>query len=82
QPGGPVSAAAAPVTGSGGMGSFAGMGGWAGGGAATAVAADEPSLDDEDMPAHPGAALSGEAAAVELLRAGLGATVIEQHGAS
>lgn len=41
---------------------------------------DEPSLDDEDAPTHPGATLSGEAAAVELLRVGLGATVMEQRG--
>ncbi|OHV44910.1 DNA polymerase III subunit gamma and tau [Pseudofrankia sp. BMG5.36] len=43
-------------------------------------ATDEPSPDDEDAPTHPGATLTGEAAAVELLRVGLGATVIEQRG--
>jgi DNA polymerase-3 subunit gamma/tau len=42
---------------------------------------DEPSLDDDDAPTHPGAQLTGEAAAMELLRAGLGATVIEQRPA-
>ncbi|MBX6391386.1 MAG: hypothetical protein IRZ08_20760 [Frankia sp.] len=41
--------------------------------------ADEPSLDDDDAPAAPGDALTGEAAAVELLRTGLGATIIEQR---
>jgi DNA polymerase-3 subunit gamma/tau len=41
------------------------------------AASDEPSLDDEDAPAHPGATLSGEAAAMELLRVGLGATIID-----
>jgi DNA polymerase-3 subunit gamma/tau len=40
---------------------------------------DEPSLDDEDAPSHPGATLGGEAAAMELLRSGLGATVIEER---
>ncbi|MBL7490390.1 hypothetical protein I6A62_20405 [Frankia sp. AgW1.1] len=45
-------------------------------------APDEPSLDDEDAPAHAGSTLSGEAAAMELLRVGLGATVMEQRGAS
>ena len=51
----------------------------ASGGAGTAgvAASDEPSLDDEDAPAHPGATLSGEAAAMELLRVGLGATIID-----
>jgi DNA polymerase-3 subunit gamma/tau len=39
--------------------------------------ADEPSLDDDDAPAHPGAALTGEEAAMALLRTGLGATVIQ-----
>jgi DNA polymerase-3 subunit gamma/tau len=43
-------------------------------------APDEPSLDDEDAPADPSGTLTGEAAAVELLRVGLGATVIEQRG--
>jgi DNA polymerase-3 subunit gamma/tau len=51
-------------------------------GVAAPSAPDEPSLDDEDAPAHAGSTLSGEAAAMELLRVGLGATVMEQRGAS
>ncbi|WP_131745033.1 DNA polymerase III subunit gamma and tau [Frankia sp. Cppng1_Ct_nod] len=39
---------------------------------------DEPSPDDDDAPGHPGSSLSGEDAAMALLRSGLGATVIEQ----
>ncbi|WP_239380611.1 hypothetical protein [Frankia sp. CIT1] len=39
---------------------------------------DEASPDDDDAPAHPEASLSGEAAAMALLRSDLGATVIEQ----
>ena len=46
-------------------------------GTAGVTTSDEPSLDDEDAPSHPGAALSGEAAAMELLRVGLGATIID-----
>lgn len=67
---------AAPVAGlGGGVGTMA-----PDAGPAEAAAPDEPSLDDDDAPAHPGATLSGEAAAMELLRVGLGATVIEQRG--
>ncbi|ADP84834.1 DNA polymerase III subunit gamma and tau [Pseudofrankia inefficax] len=51
-------------------------------GVAAPSTADEPSLDDDDAPAHAGSTLSGEAAAMELLRVGLGATVMEQRGAS
>ncbi|WP_322759149.1 DNA polymerase III subunit gamma and tau [Frankia sp. Cr2] len=39
---------------------------------------DELSACDDDVPAHPGASLSGEAAAMALLQADLGATVIDQ----
>ncbi|ONH52042.1 DNA polymerase III subunit gamma/tau [Frankia sp. CcI49] len=41
---------------------------------------DEASLDDEDVPTHPGDARSSEEAAVALLRTSLGATVIDQSG--
>ncbi|WP_045877103.1 DNA polymerase III subunit gamma and tau [Pseudofrankia sp. DC12] len=73
----------APVTLGGNLGGLAPAApGTAPAGVAESGGPDEPSLDDEDAPAHAGSTLTGEAAAMELLRVGLGATVMEQRGAT
>jgi DNA polymerase-3 subunit gamma/tau len=81
---GPAAAAFAPIS-APAVGAASGQGLGTPGGMAADPApgyydlVDEPSLDDEDAPSHPGATLGGEAAAMELLRSGLGATVIEER---
>jgi len=76
-PGGALAGGSGPAGPAATGGVFGGSAGFA----ADGDVIDEPSLDDDDAPMHPGAALTGEAAAMELLRVGLGATVIEPPGA-